>query len=168
MKPLSSLLARLVAFLSPNRAASPQHEDIIERSYDFLDHVWLGPRSESWYLECLAVHPDFQNKGQGRALVTWGLEQARKEGIAASVIAADGKERFYQNCGFRDGPVARSGEGEGNPLKDVPGGLVFFRDKHGVLVEEREPGVWMEGNGSFDWEAWLTRTAKRKVSGDEA
>jgi GNAT superfamily N-acetyltransferase len=164
LRPLSSLLVRLVTLFSPNRAASPQDEDIIERSYDYLDHVWLGPRSQSWYLECLAVHPDFQNGGQGRALVAWGLEQARKEGIAASVIAADGKERFYQKCGFNAGPVARSGEGEGNPLKDVPGGLVFFRDREGMLVEEREPGVWMEGKGSFDWGEWLKRFAKGRTS----
>ncbi|KAK5313650.1 hypothetical protein LTR93_010828 [Exophiala xenobiotica] len=160
LKPLFGLVAKIMDFFSPNRAASPRDEDIVERSYDFLDHVWEGARAESWYLECLAVHPDFQGKGQGRALVAWGLEQARKEGIACSVIAADGKERFYQTCGFNIGPVGRAGEGEGNPLKDVAGGLVFFRDKEGVVVEDRKPGVWMEGEGVFDWEDWLRRTAK--------
>ena len=58
----------------------------------------------------------------------WGLDQAKREGISASVIAADGKERFYQRCGFDVGPVGRSGMGEGNPLADVPGGLIFFRE----------------------------------------
>lgn len=151
---------KFMNWISPNRAASPELEDMVERSYPFLDHVWLGDRAESWYLENLAVHPGFQRKGQGRALVAWGLEQARKEGIACSVIAADGKERFYQACGFNVGPVGRAGEGEGNPLHDVDGGLVFFRDKDGVVVEEREPGVWMEGQGSFDWEEWLRKSAK--------
>lgn len=120
--------------------------------------MWTGQRAESWYLECLAVHPSFQGRGQGRALVAWGLEQARREGVAASVIAADGRERFYKKCGFDVGPVARSGEGEGNPLREVPGGLVFFRDKEGVVVEEREEGCWMEGTGVFDWEDWRRRT----------
>ncbi|EXJ89771.1 hypothetical protein A1O3_02838 [Capronia epimyces CBS 606.96] len=154
LKPLTSLITRLLGFVSPNRAASTVDEDIIERSYDFLDHVWTGARAESWYLECLAVHPSFQNRGQGRALVAWGLERASKERTSASVIAADGKERFYQNCGFNVGPVARSGEGHGNPLRDVPGGLAFFRDKDGVQIPEREPGTWMAGTGVFDWVEW--------------
>ena len=145
---------RLLTFLSPNRAASQEDEFIIERSYDYLDHVWTGDRSESWYLECLAVHPDHQNKGHGRALVNWGLEQARKEGIACSVIAADGKERFYQACGFDVGPVGRGGEGAGNPLKEVPGGLVFFKEKQGLVLPDRESGSWTYGHGVFDWDEW--------------
>ena len=56
------------------------------------------------------------------------MDQAERERVSASVIAADGKERFYQLCGFDVGPVGRSGEGENNPLADVPGGLVFFKD----------------------------------------
>lgn len=154
---------KVVTLFSPNRAASPEDELIIERSYDFLDHVWVGPRSESWYLECLGVDPDYQRRGQGRALVKWGLDQARREGIACSVIAADGKEKFYQNCGFDVGPVGRSGEGEGNPLKQVPGGLVFFKEKEGLVVADREFGTWMEGTGVFDWEEWMKKVKKTKA-----
>ena len=62
--------------------------------------------------------------------------------MAASVISADGKEGFYQRCGFDVGPVGWSGEGgEGNPLKDVPGGYVFVRENRGVRegeMKERE------------------------------
>jgi GNAT superfamily N-acetyltransferase len=145
---------KLLTVISPNRAASKEDEFIIERSYDYLDHVWTGPRSESWYLECLAVHPEHQKKGQGRTLVDWGLRQAREEGIACSVIAADGKEKFYQACGFDVGPVGRSGEGDGNPLREVPGGLVFFREKEGVLLPDRELGPWTYGHGVFDWDNW--------------
>ena len=74
------------------------------------------------------MRPEYQNRGLGRKLVQWGLDQAEREGVAASVIAADGKGRFYQLCGFDVGPVGRSGEGENNPLADVPGGLVFLKD----------------------------------------
>ncbi|KIX01114.1 uncharacterized protein Z518_10180 [Rhinocladiella mackenziei CBS 650.93] len=167
LSPLTSVSMRILNFFSPNRAASPTDEDIIEQSYHYLDHIWLGPRAESWYLECLAVDPAYQNQGAGRALVAWGLEQARKEGIATSVIAADGKERFYQNCGFDIGPVGRSGEGEGNPLRKAPGGLVFFKDKEGVVVEQRAPGEWMEGTGVFDWEEWERRVWKGKKVDEE-
>ncbi|KIV81889.1 hypothetical protein PV11_04039 [Exophiala sideris] len=160
LKPLANVAIKIMHWISPNRATTPELEDMVERGYPFLDHIWLGDREQSWYLENLAVHPDFQKKGQGRALVAWGLEQAKKEGIACSVIAADRREGFYQACGFNVGPVGRAGEGEGNPLHDVDGGLVFFRDKDGVVVEEREPGVWMEGKGVFDWEGWLKKSAK--------
>lgn len=163
LRPIARALVKLLTFISPNRAASVSDELIIERSSNYLDHIWTGQRSESWYLECLAVHPDHQNRGHGRALVQWGLEQAHKERIACSVIAADGKERFYQACGFNVGPVGRAGEGEGNPLKLVPGGLVFFKEKDGVVREDREPGGWMEGPpGAFDWDEWLNRVEMRR------
>jgi predicted N-acetyltransferase YhbS len=60
-------------------------------------------------------------------LVRWGFEQAEKEGICVSVISGDGKEQFYQRCGFevQDG---WSGMGEGNPLAIAPGGLMFWKD----------------------------------------
>ena len=73
------------------------------------------------------MHPDHQRTGNGRALVQWGLDQAAREGVCASVISADGKERFYQRCGF-DREDGTAGQGEGNPLADVPGGTIFFRD----------------------------------------
>jgi len=126
--PLAKAYAALATWWRPNRAADPAKEDIIERSYSFLDHIWTGERAKSWYLEALGVRPEYQNRGLGRKLVQWGLDQAEREGVSASVIAADGKETFYQLCGFDVGPVGRSGEGENNPLADVPGGLVFFRD----------------------------------------
>ena len=126
--PLARGYAALASWWRPNRAADPAKEDIIERSYSFLDHIWTGERAQSWYLESLGVRPEYQNRGLGRKLVQWGLDQAEREGVSASVIAADGKERFYQLCGFDVEPVGRSGEGENNPLADVPGGLVFFRD----------------------------------------
>ncbi len=134
IKPLVAICVHIAAWLRPNRAADPEQEDIIERSYGFLDHIWTkqNQRSPSWYLESLAVAPEYQNRGVGRKLVQWGIDQAEKEGIACSVIAADGKEQFYQRCGFDVGPVGWSGEGEDNPLSEVPGGLIFFRERKSV------------------------------------
>ncbi|RMZ87706.1 hypothetical protein DV736_g5059, partial [Chaetothyriales sp. CBS 134916] len=138
IKPIVSLCVRLISWLRPNRAADPEQEDIIERSYGFLDHIWTkaNARSPSWYLESLAVAPAHRGQGVGRTLVQWGLDQAEKEGIACSVISAVGKERFYQRCGFDVGPVGRSGEGEGNPLDKVPGGLIFFREARAATERE--------------------------------
>jgi len=166
---LTSFFVRILNVLSPNRAASATNEDIIEQSYHYLDHIWTGPRAESWYLECLAVHPKYQSRGHGRALVSWGLEKAQEEGIACSVIAAEGKEQFYQNCGYDSGPVGRGGEGEGNPLKEVEGGIVFFKDRANVKVKARQPGEWTYGPGKFPWDVWARDLANKESSvGDTA
>lgn len=137
---------------------------MIEQSYHYLDHIWTGPRAQSWYLECLAVHPKYQSRGHGRALVSWGFEQAQKEGISCSVISAEGKEHFYQRCGFDSGPVGRGGEGDGNPTKEVDGGIVFFKDKAGVKVKPRRPGDWTYGKGSFPWDTWAQDLARKEAS----
>lgn len=119
--------ASVCRWLWPNRAADPEKEDVIERSEPFLDHVWVGPeRGEGWYLNFLAVAPEYQGRGVGKRMVAWGLEQAEKEGVSASVIAAYSKDSFYQTCGF-DTMVGRAGDGEGNPLASVPGGNIWFK-----------------------------------------
>lgn len=162
LKPVWALFSRLLDLLSPNCAISKSHEAILERSYHFLDHIWTGPRSESWYLECIAVHPDYQGRGQGRALVEWGLQKAREQGIACSVISAEGKEAFYEKCGFDSGPVARSGEGGlDNPLREVEGGICFFKDKEGMVVRDRELGDWTYGPSNYDWVTWKQKVEER-------
>lgn len=117
-----------------NRAADSAKDDIIEQSYDFLNHIWTAEnhRSPCWYLECLAVRPEYQKRGVGKELVRWGLEKSEQEGMCCSVISALGRDRFYQACGFDVGPVGWSGEGEGNPLVDVPGGLIYVREAKDV------------------------------------
>lgn len=120
--------------IRPNRAADAEQEDVVERSYGFLDHVWTPAncRDPVWYLESLAVTPEYQSCGIGRELVRWGLDKAEQEGICCSVVSAMGKERFYQRCGFDVGPVGWSGEGEGNPLQNVSGGLIYVREAKDV------------------------------------
>ncbi|KAH8202352.1 hypothetical protein TruAng_003524 [Truncatella angustata] len=126
VKPLSSIAMRLHSLIWVNHACDPKNEDIIERAYPYFDGVWTGDRAESWYLEALAVHPDYQGKGVGRDLVLWGLNQADLEGICASVVSAKDKDEFYQRCGFevQDGSA---GGGEGNPLADVAGGNIWWK-----------------------------------------
>lgn len=127
IQPAVWLAVRLTSLIRPNRAADPKNEDILERGIPFFAPVWSGHRSESWLLEMLAVDPDYQGQGCGRALVQWGLDLAEKEGVCASVISADGKEGFYRKCGF-DVQEGHGGQGEGNPLKDVAGGLIFWKE----------------------------------------
>lgn len=125
LKPLSAAAMKAHALIWPNRAADPKDEDIIERVYPYLDHVWTGERSESWYLEFLAIHPSAQGQGIGRRLVQWGLDHAKEDGVCASVISARGKDPFYRKCGF-DVHDGRAGMGVGNPLADVEGGNILW------------------------------------------
>ncbi|KAJ4248404.1 hypothetical protein NW762_012741 [Fusarium torreyae] len=126
LKPLSSAAMYIHAWVWPSRATDPKEEDIVERGYPYFEDIWSGERGESWYLEGLAVRPDFQGKGVGRQLVKWGLEQAQAEGVCASVVCALGTDEFYAKCGF-DEQYGRAGQGEGNPLADVAGADMRWR-----------------------------------------
>lgn len=165
LKPLASCLVSLMNVFWKNRAADPKLEAIVESSYGYIDHVWDAKqgRCPSLYLESMAVDPGFQGRGVGKLLVQHGLKMAEDAGISASVISADGKEGFYQKCGFDAGPVGRSGEGDGNPLWSVPGGLVFFRDApetrrshEDKATEVEEAMAWLKQDNERGWPSvWL-------------
>lgn len=125
LKPLSSAAMGAHAWLWPNRA-SDENEDVIERAFPFFDDMWTGKRAESWFLEVLAVHPDFQGKNIGRQLVQWGLDKAQDEGVCASVISALGKDEFYLKCGFTE-QHGNAGQGEGNPLAGIEGSNMYWK-----------------------------------------
>lgn len=120
----------------PNRAADPFDEDIIERAMPFAEDFWTGDRADSWYLEVLAVDPEFQGQGIGRMLVDWGLGRACEEGVSASVFSAKGKEPFYLKSGFplEDGHV---GVGANNPLSGWEGGPLFW-----MVAEKQSTNKW--------------------------
>lgn len=122
---MTTITMRLHAIIWPNRAADPDKIDILERAHPFYEHMWSGDREESWYLHILGVHPEYQGHGVGRKLVQWGLDRAQSEGVCASVMAAKGKDGFYQKCGYtiQDGS---GGMGEGNPLSNVEGGNMWW------------------------------------------
>ncbi len=84
---------------------------------------WDGPRKENWYLDLIAVHPDYQGYKYGRTLVEWGLELAAQDQVCASLIAADGKDGFYRKMGFAE--VGRANVG---PLAEpgIRGGAIMF------------------------------------------
>ena len=77
----------------------------------------------------LGVSPDHEKQGYGRELVKYGFDMAKDDGFVVGVISAAGKERFYRSCGFdvEDGRISDEG-GDENPLKDIPGGTIFFWD----------------------------------------
>ncbi|KAL7785742.1 hypothetical protein V8C43DRAFT_290872 [Trichoderma afarasin] len=126
LKPLSSIAMTIHAWLWPSRASDAVQENIVERSYPYFDAIWSGKRAESWYLEGLAVRPDFQGQNIGRELTQWGLKQAEAEGVCASVVSALGKDGFYMKCGFEE-QHGNATHGEGNPLAGVEGANIYWK-----------------------------------------
>ncbi len=126
LAPLSATAMKLHARLWPNRACDPAREDIIERAYPHFKGTWAGARAESWYLEALTVHPDFQGKHVGQQLVRWGLDKAEAEGVVASVISSWKMDGFYTRCGF-DEQFGNATHGEGNPLAGIEGANMHWR-----------------------------------------
>lgn len=128
MKHLIVLRNRIACYIRPNRAADPAMSNASIVISSLIGHHWSGPRSVGWYLNLLAVLPAYQCRGYGSNLVSWGIERAQQEGVAASVISGQRKDDFYKRCGFNI-VVGNSTEGEENPLKDITdGGTIFFRE----------------------------------------
>ncbi|PSR93831.1 hypothetical protein BD289DRAFT_364322 [Coniella lustricola] len=128
LQPLVAVAMRVHRLIWPGRAVDPQNEDILERAHPYFEHMYDGERAENWSLEWLGVDPDHQGKSLGRELVRWGLDRADEDegDVWTVVIAAKGKDRFYQNCGF--GFIEGSGTmGEGNPLANMEGANMHWR-----------------------------------------
>ncbi|MCD0458695.1 GNAT family N-acetyltransferase [Roseiconus lacunae] len=68
-----------------------------ERCYGFCAVEVYSPKLAE--LQCLAVHPDYQNAGVGKKLVQMCVQRARDLGIM-EVMAISSSERFLQSCGF--------------------------------------------------------------------
>ncbi|KAF2796993.1 acyl-CoA N-acyltransferase [Melanomma pulvis-pyrius CBS 109.77] len=124
--PFVKLIHRLTSLLYPNRALDASKANLLSLSVPYSKHHWDGERQENWYLSLLAVHPDYQGKGFGRELVEWGLQQAQKENVHASVMSSEGNDAFYLRSGFEQ-VVGNATEGEGNPLAGIKGGSILFK-----------------------------------------
>jgi len=118
----------LESFIYPNRAAEPNNLTLLQRTDPFIKHHWTGTRADGWYLDLLGVDPAHGGKGIGRQLVAWGRGRAAEEGVVASLIASEGKERFYQACGFDVVGMCSDEGGEANEISKVGGGKILFWD----------------------------------------
>lgn len=129
MRPLMSLRNRIESLFYPNHAADPSMLDLYPSiKIPLLAICRSGQRSTGWYLNCFAVDPAYEKQGYGRILVAWGIDQATREKVAASVTSAERRDIFYRRCGF-DIEVGRVTDGKGNPLKNkTDGGAFLFRD----------------------------------------
>lgn len=69
-----------------------------------------------WYLQEIIVHPDYQSRGIGRSIVRHLLEYVRRTAlpgtrVTVGLMAAAGKESFYEQLGFFRRPNDRCGAG---------------------------------------------------------
>jgi GNAT superfamily N-acetyltransferase len=116
---------------TPNRAAEVKNQGILAASEKFIEHHWSGSRAECWDLGVLGVDPKQGGHGYGKLLVKYGLEVAKADGVAASVISALGRESFYTSLGFEDTvATVRDFGGSENPFygREDLGGTIHFCD----------------------------------------
>ncbi len=82
--------------------------DAVYRADD--DDQLIGAATMQWRVDpCelveLAVAPDRQGQGVGRAIITWLLAEARRRGkrqmLVGTANSSIGNIAFYQKCGFR-------------------------------------------------------------------
>lgn len=79
----------------------PRRDQFHKAQRDCMEKV-LGLRGidEIWYLKVLAVHPEYQRRGVGAALVDWGLKHARERGEKAYLEATPFGIGLYLKKGF--------------------------------------------------------------------
>lgn len=81
---------------------------------------------ELWKLRNLCVPPEFQRRGIGVMLLTWGKEQAQMEGCAVGLTSSMKGKGLYEKEGFRRYSTIKV---EGFPVDDVP---VFLWEPPGM------------------------------------
>src|SRR5438477_1625131 len=60
-----------------------------------------GGINEIWYLHILAVHPAYQRRGVGAALLDWGLRHARERGDKVYLESSEFGKGLYLKKGFK-------------------------------------------------------------------
>jgi GNAT superfamily N-acetyltransferase len=74
----------------------------------------VGDGRAVFYIQDVIVHPDFQGRGVGRAVMEKVMEyiaSAACDGAVVGLMAATGKEKFYEQFGFHTRPNEREGCG---------------------------------------------------------
>jgi mycothiol synthase len=96
--------AELTAILQED-GRSPDELIFLEHEGRPVGSIWAQPLGfGDWQIEPVAIHPDYQRRGLGRALLQAGLLEASAQGVSEVVIALwrDNKAayRLYQQVGF--------------------------------------------------------------------
>jgi GNAT superfamily N-acetyltransferase len=86
----------------PNRAADPAQASWLDQAVAASEVYWTGDRAECWDLYVCGVDPDYQGKGVGKILASWGVNEAKREGsgTCASVLCGEKNRGFYGKAGL--------------------------------------------------------------------
>ncbi|KAL2005066.1 hypothetical protein VTN00DRAFT_2916 [Thermoascus crustaceus] len=76
--------------------------------------------TKNYYLDMLAVHPDYQGKGAGSLIVKWGCDRGDQDGVALYIDATPAGARLYEKFGFEDRSDPRyTAEGIASMVRDA-------------------------------------------------
>ncbi|KAL8628297.1 hypothetical protein Q9189_005988 [Teloschistes chrysophthalmus] len=89
-----------VSLFRLDRSASPQNRRSLEATGFFGDDAFAS-LPERWHLQNLCVNPEFQRRGVGAQLVSWGQEQATKEQVPVTLSTSTVAESLYRKVGFK-------------------------------------------------------------------
>lgn len=89
----------LRALLNP-AASLPRHWSYGEHDEEYFDPADEDP-DERWGIAEIAVAPEFQRRGGGTALIRWGQEHVRSEGVPITLASTEAGRRLYTSVGFR-------------------------------------------------------------------
>ncbi|KAF2010154.1 hypothetical protein BU24DRAFT_455288 [Aaosphaeria arxii CBS 175.79] len=121
ISPTYSLYHNVSLYFFPNRAADPARASILNSAVESAASYWTGKHSQCWDLYVCGVHPDYQGKGIGKALVDWGIRKADEERTSASVLCGEKNRVFYNKAGLTEDMGGLKSSSGGN------GGIALFR-----------------------------------------
>lgn len=85
------------------KATSAFISQFVESAFETMDEE---TKAGEYYLDSLAVIPEYRQQGIGRNLLAHGIETARREGFREAVLAVDPEninaQRLYRSLGFKD------------------------------------------------------------------
>lgn len=69
-----------------------------------VEKKFLHRGGKAGHIEDVAVHPDYQRRGIGKALVLFLVEESKKQGCYKVILdCKDELAVFYEKCGFKRG-----------------------------------------------------------------
>ena len=79
-----------------------RHPEAVAGPEFLIGSVGIEAYGESALLRSLAVHPDYQKRGVGRALITDGLKFARRNGMKTLYLLTDTARDYLVSLGFQE------------------------------------------------------------------
>ncbi|KAI5479199.1 hypothetical protein MNV49_004060 [Pseudohyphozyma bogoriensis] len=68
--------------------------------FGLLGEISKARSTPHYYIQLLAVDPDVQRTGAGKALIKWGIDEAAKAGLGCALEASPEGLRMYESMGF--------------------------------------------------------------------